>query len=73
MEQGDGFAMPLEWHLVISDDEIHAAKHSWLAARDGVTETSTERVAVLFEYYRTLISLQAQQIADEFRAQRRAA
>lgn len=73
MEQGDGFSMPVEWRPEISDDEIREAKHSWLAARDGVTEVTPERVAVLFEYFRTLISLQAQQIAEEFRAQHHAA
>ncbi|WP_337973755.1 hypothetical protein [Cellulomonas sp. NTE-D12] len=49
------------------------AKYEWLAARDGDDEVPAERVAILFEYYRALISLQAQQIADEFRAKRRIA
>jgi hypothetical protein len=52
--------------LRVSDAEIRAAKHDWLTARDAqVNETQVE---LLFGYYRMLISIQAQEIADEFRA-----
>lgn len=73
MDEGDEFSMAVDWRLHITDQEIHAAKYEWLAARDGDDDVPTERVAVLFEYYRALISLQAQQIAAEFRARHRAA
>ena len=68
MDQGDDFPMAVDWRLTITDAEIRTAKHEWLAARDGDVYVAPERVAILFEYYRALISLQAQQIADEFRA-----
>lgn len=68
MDQGDDFSMTVDWRLFISDTEIHAAKYEWLAARDGDDDVAPERVAILFEYYRALMSLQAQQLADEFRA-----
>lgn len=71
MEQGDDFSMTVDWRLVISDSEIHAARYEWLAARDGEDDVPPEKVAVLFEYMRALMSLQAQQLADEFRARRR--
>ena len=73
MDQGDDSSTTDGSYLVISDAEIHAAKYDWLAARDGADAVAPERVLVLFEYYRALISLQAQQIAEEFRAQHRAA
>ncbi len=73
MENDNGFPMTADWRLHISDAEIRFAKHEWLAARDGDDEVGPERVAILFEYYRALISLQAQQIADEFRSKRRIA
>lgn len=62
-----------DWRLHISDDEIRKAKYEWLAARDGDDEVSAQRVANLFDYYRALIRLQAQEIAEEFRAQHDAA
>ncbi len=73
MDDDNELPMAVDWQLVISDAEIRAAKHDWLAARDGDEDVPAERVAILFEYYRALISLQAQQIADEFRAKRRIA
>ena len=73
MDRDDDPTTALDWRLQISDAEIRAAKHEWLAARDGDDEVAPEWVAILFEYYRALIRLQAQQIADEFRAQRRIA
>lgn len=42
-------------------------------ARDDDDQVSAERVAILFHYYSALISLQAQQIAEAFRAQHNAA
>lgn len=62
-----------DWRLHISDDEIRKAKYEWLAARDDDDQVSAERVAILFHYYSALISLQAQQIAEAFRAQHNAA
>ena len=73
MEHDNDFPMTADWQLHISDAEIRVAKYDWLAARDGDDEVPAERVAIFFEYYRALISLQAQQIADEFRANRRIA
>ncbi|BDO43540.1 MAG: hypothetical protein BGO38_00745 [Cellulomonas sp. 73-145] len=73
MEPNNELPTTADWQLYISDAEIRVAKYEWLAARDGDDEVPAERVAILFEYYRALISLQAQQIADEFRAKRRIA
>lgn len=53
------------WH--ITDAEIRVAKRDWLRARDG--GAPAEDVATRFEYFRILIGAQAQQIAEEFRAQ----
>lgn len=58
------------WAWRVTDAEIHAAKRDWLRARDrGAAE---QDVAWLFEYFRILLSAQAQQIAEEFRARRSA-
>ncbi|OZB50986.1 MAG: hypothetical protein B7X40_00335 [Cellulomonas sp. 14-74-6] len=73
MEQRDEFSMAVDPRLRISDDEIHAAKYNWLAARDGAVDVPAERVALLFEYYRALISLQAQQLAADLRSRHRGA
>ncbi|BDO40617.1 hypothetical protein [Cellulomonas sp. NTE-D12] len=70
MDAGDEHSMAVNPPLFISDDEIHAARYDWLAARDADADVPPERVALLFEYYRALISLQARQLADEFRARR---
>jgi hypothetical protein len=51
----------------VSDAEIRVAKRDWLRARD--TDAPADDVAMAFEYFRLLIGAQAQQIAEEFRAQ----
>ncbi|MBN9327576.1 MAG: hypothetical protein BGO38_11420 [Cellulomonas sp. 73-145] len=72
MEHDDQPAQ-VDWPLHVSDGEIRAAKYEWLAARDGNDGMPAEHVALRFEYYRALISMQAQQIADDLRAQHRTA
>ena len=51
----------------VSNAEIRAAKIDWITARDG--DTPEDQVYMLFEYFRLLVSMQAQEIAEEFRAQ----
>lgn len=50
----------------VTDAEIRVAKRDWLRARDDGAPAID--VAMAFEYYRLLMGIQAQQIADEFRA-----
>jgi hypothetical protein len=54
-----------ELRVEVSDADIHLAKADWLAARDGGLPEVI--VADAFDVYRSLISAQAQQLADEFR------
>ena len=61
---------PDAWVWTVSDAEVRVAKRDWLRARDD--DAPAEDVAFAFEYFRMLIGAQAQQIADEFRAQRSA-
>ena len=70
MEPDGDFRERAEARPGISDDDVRAAKRQWLAARDGDGEVPDERVETLFERYRTLISRQAQQLADEVRRNR---
>jgi hypothetical protein len=58
------------WAWKVTDAEIRAAKRDWLRARDD--DAPAQDVAMAFEYFRILIGAQAQQIAEEFRAQRSA-
>ena len=58
---------PAAWAWTVSDAEVRVAKRDWLLARDD--DAPAEDVAFAFEYFRMLIGAQAQQIADEFRAQ----
>ena len=53
----------------VSNAEIRTAKLDWITARDG--DTPEDQVDMLFEYFRMLVSMQAQEIAEEFRAQRK--
>ncbi|NYI59353.1 hypothetical protein [Cellulomonas soli] len=55
-----------EWRIAITDADIRAAKKAWQAACEG--EASLARTHQLHESYRGLVRLQAQQIAEEFRA-----
>ena len=57
----------IAWVWTVTDAEIRVAKRDWLRARDD--GAAAEDVEMAFEYYRMLMSAQAQQIADEFRAQ----
>ena len=61
-------ACPVTWVWTVSDAEIRVAKRDWLRARDDDAPASD--VAIAFEYFRMLIGVQAQQIAEEFRASR---
>ncbi|HUX70726.1 MAG TPA: hypothetical protein VMV41_09470 [Cellulomonadaceae bacterium] len=54
-----------ELRVEVSDADIHLATADWLAARDGGLPEVI--VADAFDVYRSLISAQAQQLADEFR------
>jgi hypothetical protein len=60
-------SLPATWAWRVTDAEIRVAKRDWLNARDN--GAPDDDVAMLFEYFRMLISAQAQQIAEEFRAQ----
>ncbi len=63
----DQGATPTAWAWRVTDSEIRAAKRDWLNARDNGGDA--QQIAFLFEYFRMLLSVQAQQIADEFRTQ----
>lgn len=56
------------WRLVVTDADVRAAKVVWLAARDG--GSSAERVEMLFGDLQRVIHAQAQQMAEDFRAER---
>ncbi|MBN9374510.1 MAG: hypothetical protein J0I40_03780 [Cellulomonas sp.] len=56
----------ITWAWTVTDAEIRVAKRDWLRARDN--DAPTEDVEMAFEYYRMLMSAQAQQIAEEFRS-----
>jgi hypothetical protein len=58
---------PTTWAWTVTDAELRAAKRAWLRARDDGAAAAD--VAMAFAYYRLLMGTQAQQIADEFRAQ----
>lgn len=62
----DQGATPATWTWHVTDAEIRIAKREWLRARDNGEDP--QDVALLFEFFRILLSIQAQQIADEFRA-----
>lgn len=55
------------WAWTVTEAEIRVAKRDWLRARDD--GAPAQDVAMAFEYFRMLIGAQAQQIAEEFRAQ----
>ena len=55
--------------VVVTDEDIAVTRRLWLAARDDDAASDT-RVATLFQDLCRLISAQAQQIADDFRAAR---
>ncbi|HEY0117913.1 MAG TPA: hypothetical protein VGC04_03950 [Cellulomonas sp.] len=63
----DPTSTPATWAWTVTDAEVRLAKRDWLRARDD--GAAAEDVAFAFEYFRMLIGAQAQQIADEFRAQ----
>lgn len=54
------------WLIHVTNADIRAARHAWDAARDRGDDPA--RVAELLASYWRLVSTQAQQIADEFRA-----
>ncbi len=56
----------------VTDEDVRVARRLWLAALDD-DAVSEERTARLHDDLRRLIHTQAQQIAEEFRAARRAA
>lgn len=56
------------WRIDVTDNDIRIAKRAWIAARDG--DASEPVVDRLHEDLRMLVSAQAQQIADDFRARR---
>lgn len=63
----DPASLPATWAWHVTDAEIRIAKRDWLRARDDGAPAG--EVVLLFEYFRMLIGAQAQQIAEEFRAQ----
>lgn len=64
--------MPIDdaLRVEITDADVRAAKRDWLAARDDGEPAVT--VDAAFWLYRTLMSTQAQQLADDLRRARRA-
>jgi len=58
--------MEPDLRIEVTNEDIGAAKFAWLAARDS--DKPDARVEQLFAGYESLIHVQAQQIADEFRA-----
>jgi hypothetical protein len=58
------------WAWTVTDNEIRLAKRDWLKARDN--GAPDQDVEMAFEYYRMLMSAQAQQIAEDFRARHNA-
>lgn len=66
--EGDDDPRTLKWSLRVSGAEIRQAKRDWLAARDSDADVPNARVEMLFDYYRALIRIQAQQVADDFRS-----
>lgn len=70
MEQVDGLENGTGGKRAISDEEIRAAKRAWLLERDLGEASSGPGAEALFARYRALISLQAQQIAEDFRRKR---
>ena len=59
--------MQWEARIDVTNADIGAAKSAWLAARDG--HAPQPRVDELQRGYAGLMQTQAQQIADDFRAQ----
>ena len=53
----------------VTDQDIAVARHLWIIARDD-GDTPDGRVATLFHDLCMLMSAQAQQMADDFRATR---
>ena len=53
----------------VTDQDIAVARRLWLLARDD-EDTPDSRVATLFQDLFRLMSAQAQQMADDFRASR---
>lgn len=51
----------------VTDEDIAMARRLWLVARDDEAVTDA-RVGILFQDMCRLMSAQAQQIADDFRA-----
>lgn len=58
-----------EFRIDITNDDIRLAKTSWLTAWES--DAPNHRVSDLYEDYARLVSAQAQQIADDFRRNRR--
>ena len=56
------------WRVDVTDDDIRGAKRAWVDARER--GDADDAVAARFDTYRQLVSGQAQQIADDFRARR---
>lgn len=55
--------------VVVTDQDIATARRLWLVARDDA-DGPEARVTMLFQDLCQLMSAQAQQIADDFRATR---
>ncbi|HEY0189374.1 MAG TPA: hypothetical protein VGC67_17960 [Cellulomonas sp.] len=56
------------WRIDVTDADIRAAKRALIAAREG--DATDAEVDHLHDDLRLLVSAQAQQIADDFRARR---
>jgi len=55
-----------EWRIDVTDADVRAAKREWVAARDGdATDAEVER---RYGVLRMLVHAQAQQLADDVRA-----
>jgi hypothetical protein len=54
------------WQVVVTDDDIRGARRRWNEALDA--GEPSERVELFYDDLRRMVSAQAQQIAEEFRA-----
>ena len=69
MDIVDNDSVETDWAVEVTDDDIRAAKRRWNEAQDSPTPENN-RIATAYDDYRRLVIAQAQQLAENFRAQR---
>jgi len=65
----DNQPLSTAWTVEVTNDDIRAAKRLWHQAQ-GAEVPDNARIAARYDDYRRLVIAQAQQIADNFRAER---